>query len=446
MVGRIVTVTFLLIVANAIAQPSGQEVVGMAALLPVVAALPFLDRPGMVRAMAAAWFIAVLAVIYGAVAPPTTYLPEAVITLLRVVSIALICALLFVLLWQFGNRLKDAARDLRELTRMSAELTQTLDPRTVGDVAARHMAHALAADAVCISYWDQDGDRLLTYGYHPADDRGLVEDAYPLAGFPQTRRVLEAQDAVVVSTADRTADPAEVAYLRSIEHGSMVMLPLVARGRTIGMVEITNRQTRTLAASRMALARMFADEASMALDNARLHEELRRRAYFDALTDLANQVRFRERLAQALATPGGDRSVAVLFIDLDDFKEVNDGFGHTTGDKLLRVVAERIRHVVRPDDLPARFGGDEFAILLTGVDSEATAERVAMRVVESLAQPFVVAGRHVRIGASVGIATSAVSGADVDGLLGDADYAMYRAKAAGKNGFATFTEGMREAA
>jgi diguanylate cyclase (GGDEF)-like protein len=446
LVGRITIVMFGVIAVNGLAQPTGQEVVALAAFLPVIAALPFLDRAGMVKAMLAAWAVAVGAVIFGALAPTTTILPHAANAVLRVVSVGLITALLFLLLWQFGNRLKDAVRDLRTLTRMSSALTETLDPRRVGDVAARHMANALGMDAVGICYWDRDVDQLLTYGYYPPGDRAIVAESYDLADYPLSRRVLDERSVVTVSTNDPTADPAEVAYLRAVGQSVMMMVPLVARGRSLGIVELTARRVDAVSPAKVALARMLADEASIALDNARLHDELRHQAYHDALTGLANQVKFRERLGEVVATPGSEASLAVLFVDLDDFKEVNDGFGHTTGDQLLRGVADRMRSVVRPDDLGARFGGDEFAVLLTGIPETGDAERVAQRIVDALAQPFVLAGRNVRVAASVGVATSEVSGPDVDALLRDADFAMYRAKAAGKNGYATFSPGMREAA
>jgi diguanylate cyclase (GGDEF)-like protein len=445
LVAQITVVVFAAIVVNGLAQPTGQEVVALAALLPVVAALPFFGKPAILRTMVVAWLVAVAAIAFGAVFPTATVLPETTNSILRIVSVGLICGLMFLLLWQFGNRLKDAVRDLRCLTRMSSELTQTLDPRRVGDVTARHMAQALAVDAVGICYWDRAADRLLTYGFHPAEQLPDVAESYDLGEYPLSRRILADQSMAVVSVDDPTADQAEVAYLRSIDQASMMMIPLVARGRALGIVEVTTRRANAFSSSQVALARMLADEASMALDNARLHEEIRYQAYHDPVTGLANQLGFREHLAETTSA-AGESTVALLFIDLDDFKEVNDQFGHTAGDGLLRGVAERLVSITRGDDIAARFGGDEFAILLPAIAENSDAELVAQRVVDVLARPFVLAGRGVRIAASVGIATSDVSGADAEALLRDADFAMYRAKAAGKNGFATFVPGMREAA
>jgi diguanylate cyclase (GGDEF)-like protein len=133
------------------------------------------------------------------------------------------------------------------------------------------------------------------------------------------------------------------------------------------------------------------------------------------------------RLALAQARRAG-RSVAVLFIDLDGFKAVNDHFGHAFGDRLLQEVAVRLRECVREDDLVARVGGDEFVLLLPYLRQPDDADRIARKLAERVAEPLELDGRVLRVGTSVGIAFFPRDGDDEDGLLTSADSAMYRAK------------------
>ncbi len=179
-------------------------------------------------------------------------------------------------------------------------------------------------------------------------------------------------------------------------------------------------------------------------DRKTLEDELRRRAFHDALTGLANRALFEDRLAQALARARRqDQPVAVLFLDLDDFKTINDSLGHSSGDELLRAVASRIADVARITDTAARLGGDEFAVLLELTDDKKDAERVARRLLEELAPPIVVGERELRVGASIGVAVS--DGAlTVDEILRNADTAMYAAKEAGKGTVRVFETGMHK--
>jgi diguanylate cyclase (GGDEF)-like protein/PAS domain S-box-containing protein len=155
-------------------------------------------------------------------------------------------------------------------------------------------------------------------------------------------------------------------------------------------------------------------------------------ANHDSLTGLANRAAFGARLRTAMAMPERrGRCQALMFVDLDDFKDVNDRFGHAAGDALLRVVATRLDAAVRPGDLVARLGGDEFAVLLDHVSDPADAMEVAERVVAALAAPANVAANVVHVGASVGVAFRR-AGSDPVGLMREADVAMYAAKARGK--------------
>lgn len=178
----------------------------------------------------------------------------------------------------------------------------------------------------------------------------------------------------------------------------------------------------------------------------RLQDELKHQALHDALTGLANQSLFRDRVEHAAARierVGG--RLAVLFVDLDDFKTINDSLGHAAGDDLLVSVSKRLKDCVRTVDTAARLGGDEFAILVEDADEDGVALRIADRLIASLQQPIVLAGREVVISASVGIAFGG-PGSNAEDLLRNADLAMYTAKAQGKRCVRTFAPAMHHAA
>jgi diguanylate cyclase (GGDEF)-like protein len=168
-------------------------------------------------------------------------------------------------------------------------------------------------------------------------------------------------------------------------------------------------------------------------------ERLRYFAYNDPLTGLPNRVAFLERLEQAVARARRHGSaLAVLFIDLDEFKQVNDSFGHATGDTLLHSVAGRLRSCTRPEDTLARLGGDEFTVLIEDVVRPDQAELVARRLLDRIATPFALGGSSVELACSIGIAEGSGGAEGPDELLRRADVAMYRAKSAGRNRLATF--------
>lgn len=180
-------------------------------------------------------------------------------------------------------------------------------------------------------------------------------------------------------------------------------------------------------------------------DRKQLEEELAHRALHDPLTDLANRSLFRESVERALLRAERQgRPVAVLFVDLDDFKNVNDSLGHAAGDALLRLVAERIRRSLRPYDVAARLGGDEFAVLVEQSD-EGVAAAVAERIMRTLEEPIRLDGHDLAVQASLGISVGS-PGARVDDLLRDADVAMYMAKGRGKGRYELFDPAMHTGA
>lgn len=162
-------------------------------------------------------------------------------------------------------------------------------------------------------------------------------------------------------------------------------------------------------------------------------EKLQKMAHTDALTGLANRVYLLNRLKEILLQEARlSRSAVLLFVDLDGFKVVNDRFGHQMGDRLLRLIGERLRHTLRRADTVARIGGDEFVVLLAETDDTEISDRTARHILEVFAQPFNLDGQLFAIGASIGIACAPENGAEAETLLLAADQAMYAAKAAGR--------------
>ncbi|MCY1137129.1 sensor domain-containing diguanylate cyclase [Actinoplanes sp. Pm04-4] len=199
---------------------------------------------------------------------------------------------------------------------------------------------------------------------------------------------------------------------------------------------LTGSRNRALLQVDQATTALRKDIARREDVEARLREreqELHHLAFHDPLTGLANRLLFYDRLTHAVATRGrtGGR-LAVLFIDLDGFKEVNDRLGHNAGDLVLRTVGDRLRTSLRAADTVARFGGDEFAVILEDIESPADARSAAERVIAGVRAPIDVNGEEARVSASIGIAVSDRD-STADDLVGQADAAMYAAKNAGKN-------------
>ena len=228
-------------------------------------------------------------------------------------------------------------------------------------------------------------------------------------------------------------------YLESEGLEDAILTGLRGPDRMSGMVLVGNRlgDATTFTDDDRRLFETFASHASALLENDRVKSQLRHQAFHDSLTGFANRLLFAERVQKAiLRAATGERRPVVLFIDLDDFKTINDSLGHSAGDQLLIIVAQRIRVGLRPDDLVARLGGDEFAVLLDRSD-RTEAEAVATRLVEALREPFVLEGRELKVHASMGLA-HADNAMVADELLRNADVAMYSAKTNGKGTYAWY--------
>jgi len=224
----------------------------------------------------------------------------------------------------------------------------------------------------------------------------------------------------------------------------VIVAPLVVQGDVVGILRLGFRNPKAFSTRSRQVLGTFANNVSSALHNARLFDESLHRALHDPLTGLPNRVLLLDRLKHALE--GSKRrgtSVAVLFLDLDRFKVVNDSLGHEFGDRLLVAASRRMVSVLRPDDTATRFGGDEFVIVCDDVPSDEDALDIANRLASALVAPFDLAGHQVYVTVSVGVARSTPSTVDAGSLIRDADSAMYRAKDGGRARAEMFDTRMR---
>ena len=230
--------------------------------------------------------------------------------------------------------------------------------------------------------------------------------------------------------------------LHGISGRSVYALPIILRNALAGVLALAYDDERQPGPDEIPPLRDLADRVAVALATAGRERELDHRAHYDSLTELPNRRLGLDALARAVgAAERNRRSLAVLFVDLDGFSDVNDSAGHAAGDELLVQAAARLRNCVRKSDIVARLGGDEFAVVLPEVRDAADAARAARKIVEALSAPFQV-GANVFLSAGVGVALYPSDGASAEELLRHADLAMYRAKSAGRGQVAFFEASM----
>jgi diguanylate cyclase (GGDEF)-like protein len=445
---RVALATQLTAVCAVLAEPVIGIAIALGALIPVLLALPYVGRRALTALMAVSAGVGAFALAAPTILPWGLREMSTLAIILPTSTLIIVFVLFLLFLWNASTRMTDTTSELRHVIEMSHDLAATLDPLDVGHALARHMALVAHADDCVLSTWDREGDRVVTFGSYPVQRGYEIKPSYSLADFPATRRVLEAHEPYFVRADDPDADPAEAAYLRSVGQQTLVMLPFMVRDESVGIVELGAVRANAFTSRDIELAQLLAREAALTFDNARLYDELRLLAYRDSLTGLANRSRLQDRVDHALErlTGRSPNHVALLFIDLDNFKQLNDRFGHAAGDRALQILAERIKGIIRPGDTAGRLGGDEFAVLLEDVESAEVVTAVCQRLLDGLALPVELESASPIVGASIGFAMSGPDSATSEALLKNADIAMYAAKSAGRGQVVAFRRDLLETA
>ena len=317
------------------------------------------------------------------------------------------------------------------LLALAHELAAAADVEAICAVVADTLPGVVGCSSASVMLWDPASGKLQARSAaNLLRERQEVFYETPLRAedTPELLELLTTREPRIIRAAG--SSPAVNALLAQLGVTDVVALPLVADGTFLGVATASweaGEAPEELHGDVLARLRGVGDQATSALQRARLLETVRHQATHDALTGLPNRVLFMDRLLAELPSAGPGAHVAVLFCDLDRFKQVNDGLGHAAGDELLRQVSARLRAAIRPCDTVGRLSGDEFAVLLPGLVDHADAEGLAGRVAACFGEPFRLEGREVEVGTSVGVAVHQ-PGSGAEDLLRQADAAMYRHK------------------
>ena len=219
--------------------------------------------------------------------------------------------------------------------------------------------------------------------------------------------------------------------------------PLLLGNEVLGMMEFFHRDVREPDEMLMQTARSIGNQIGQYLVRQQAEERVRHLAHFDELTGLPNRSMFNQRLYHALAQAQRHaKPLAVLFIDLDRFKIINDTLGHNTGDRVLKDVAERLRECLRESDTVARLGGDEFVVLIEEIAQPVHVTEIAQKILAAVGKPFVLEAQEFQLTTSIGVSIFPEDGADMQTLLKNADISMYRAKEQGRNNYQFYSAQM----
>jgi diguanylate cyclase (GGDEF)-like protein len=344
---------------------------------------------------------------------------------------------------QLIGELRERQTLLVRLTTLQRSIASRAELEDVLDAIVSGASELLGDEVVDLSLIDPDEPSMLEIVASVGLSDEVLEQVRrtPLSEGTAGHAITERQPIVVE---EYSADPRRMPDMAVDGLRSVISAPVYQRGELVGALSLgTRKPGRKYREMERDAVLAFAEHVGLALNDAKAAEETAHQAFHDPLTGLANRALFLDRLTQAWTrAKRADGAVGVLFADLDGFKTINDSLGHAAGDQLLIIAANRLASVVRPTDTVARFGGDEFAILIEDATEPIIAARLARRALEVLEQVIEIHGREVFITASIGVAAGSE---EPEELLRNADLAMYEAKGQGKGRYELFQSHMHEA-
>jgi diguanylate cyclase (GGDEF)-like protein len=331
----------------------------------------------------------------------------------------------------------------REVARFGQLALEGADIEELGEEASEILAEVLDVDFGGVMKLLPSGQEILLVAAVGLPEELIGKATVPAGHRSQSGHALTTGMATVVPDWENETQFEKSALQTDAGLRSAAIVVIKGKRLPYGVIGAGSREPREFSPEDVNFMQAIANVLANAIERRRAEERNQHEALHDPLTGLPNRNLFLDRLQHALSVAARrDSSLAVLFLDLDQFKLINDSLGHAAGDELLAAVAPRLEQALRPGDTVARFGGDEFAVLAEDIGNEWAATRIAERIAEALTRPFILRDREHFVSASIGI--SIADGSETpDALIRDADSALYRAKDRGRGGYEIFDEVMR---
>ena len=351
----------------------------------------------------------------------------------------------------FNSMSTRISQQFKFLTTLSEIDQLILSHITLKDILATTISHgnnAVQSETINIAMIDEKNDELLDlYSEDTHHVHGIAMSSHPILAAEKYALI---HKKTAIYKVDDQHIPNYLTPLIQKELSCFALVPVVINDK-LSAILIFGFATADFSKETHSRLRELGDRFAIALEKSAWENQLYLQAHYDPLTQLPNRQLLNDRLQQAIKRATRDKSsFPVMFLDLDRFKTVNDSLGHSSGDKLLKMVSQRLIDALREEDTVARLGGDEFIIYLATTENQyeiySHISQIAQKILASIAQPFAIENQDVHVSGSIGIATFPNDGDDVETLLKNADSAMYHAKAEGRNNFQFYSKELNEKA